>query len=80
MKRSEYLVYRGNALFVEAGSRFHEPTGQSGLGYLLMSRVDAVWQLYLFNSLMVGIRVSGTDVVLLSTIARWFVRRRGTMR
>ncbi len=51
----------------------------AGLGYALTSGTDSVWQLYLFFGVIVGIGVSGTDVILLSTTARWFVRRRGTM-
>jgi MFS family permease len=50
-----------------------------GVGYLLMSRLTSLWQLYLLYSLLVGIGISGTDVVLLSTIARWFIRLRGRM-
>jgi MFS family permease len=50
-----------------------------GVGYLLMSRLTSLWQLYLLYSLLVGVGISGTDVVLLSTIARWFVRLRGRM-
>jgi len=50
-----------------------------GVGYLLMSGLTSLWQLYLLYSLLVGIGLSGTDVVLLSTIARWFVRLRGRM-
>ena len=50
-----------------------------GLGYLLLSTVTAPWQLYLFYSLLVGIGFSTHDVITLSTVARWFVRRRGTM-
>ena len=50
-----------------------------GIGYLLMARMGALWQLYLLYGLLVGIGISGTDVVLLSTIARWFVRLRGRM-
>jgi MFS family permease len=50
-----------------------------GIGYLLMSQINTVWQLYLFYGLVVGIGVSGTDVLLLSTVARWFVKRRGMM-
>jgi len=48
-----------------------------GLGYLLMSQINTVWQLYLFYGLVVGIGASGTDVLLLSTVARWFVKKRG---
>ncbi|MFC1911681.1 MFS transporter [Chloroflexota bacterium] len=50
-----------------------------GLGYLLMSQVNAVWQLYLFYGLVFGLGLSSIDVIPLSTMARWFVRRRGTM-
>jgi len=50
-----------------------------GLGYLLMSQVNTIWQLYLFYGLMVGIGVSALDVSLLSTVARWFVKKRGMM-
>ncbi|MFC1966645.1 MFS transporter [Chloroflexota bacterium] len=50
-----------------------------GLGYFLMSQVNSVWQLYLFYGVIVGIGVSGTDVILLSTTARWFIKRRGMM-
>ena len=50
-----------------------------GVGYLLMTGVNTVWQLYLFFGLIAGIGLSGTDVVMLSTIARWFEKKRGTM-
>jgi len=50
-----------------------------GLGYLLMSQLNTIWQLYLFYGVIVGIGMSGMDVLSLSTIARWFVRRRGMM-
>ena len=50
-----------------------------GLGYYLTSQANTVWQLYLFYGVIVGIGTSGGDVSLLSTTARWFVRRRGMM-
>jgi len=50
-----------------------------GSGYLLMSQVNALWQLYLFYGLIVGIGLSGMDVLLLSAVARWFVKKRGLM-
>jgi MFS family permease len=50
-----------------------------GLGYLLMTTTNTVWQLYLFYGLIVGVGQGGMDVILLSTIARWFDKRRGTM-
>lgn len=51
----------------------------SGLGYLLMSQLNAIWQLYLFYGIVVSVGMSGAFVPLLSTIARWFVKRRGMM-
>ncbi|MFC2002477.1 MFS transporter [Chloroflexota bacterium] len=50
-----------------------------GLGIFLMSQLNSVWQLYLFYGVIAGIGISGTDVVLLSTTARWFIKRRGMM-
>ena len=50
-----------------------------GLGYYLTSQVNTVWQLFLFYGVLTGIGHSSGDVALLSTTARWFVRRRGMM-
>jgi MFS family permease len=50
-----------------------------GLGYLLMSRLETVWQLYLFFGVIFGIGLSSIDVIALTTIARWFVRKRGVV-
>lgn len=50
-----------------------------GLGYLLMSGVSNLWQLYLFYSVMGGIGASSGNVALLATTTRWFVKRRGLM-
>jgi OFA family oxalate/formate antiporter-like MFS transporter len=50
-----------------------------GLGFLLMSQVNTDWQLYLFYGLIIGIGMGAPFVSLLSTITRWFVKRRGTM-
>lgn len=48
-----------------------------GLGFLLMSRLQTAWQLYLFYGIAVGIGLSSIDVISLSTTTRWFVRNRG---
>jgi len=48
-----------------------------GAGYFLMSQINAVWQLYLFYGVLVGIGLSGADVLALSMVARWFVKKRG---
>ena len=50
-----------------------------GGGYLLMSLLQAPWQLYLFYGVIIGTGMASHDIVTLSTVARWFVRRRGMM-
>jgi MFS family permease len=50
-----------------------------GLGYLLLSRVTELWQIYLFYGVILGGGMSGIWVPLLSSIARWFDRRRAMM-
>ena len=49
------------------------------LGLLLMSQVSAIWQLYFFYGVIVGIGMSSIDVIPLTTTARWFAKRRGMM-
>jgi len=49
-----------------------------GLGCLLMSRIGALWQLYLFWGVIIPIGMSAY-IAVLSIVARWFVRRRGMM-
>jgi MFS family permease len=48
-----------------------------GLGYFLLSRVGAIWQLYLVYGVLISLGVSGMYVPLLSTVARWFIKKRG---
>lgn len=48
-------------------------------GYLLMSMIGAPWQLYLAYAMFVGLAFGSHDVLTLSTVARWFDRRRGQM-
>jgi len=50
-----------------------------GIGYLLMSQVNAVWQLYLFYGVLIGAGMGGAFVPPVSTVARWFVKRRSLM-
>ena len=50
-----------------------------GLGLMLMSGLESIWQLYLFYGIVFGIGLSSIDVISLSTAARWFRRRRGAM-
>ena len=49
-----------------------------GLGYLLMSQLSSLWQLYLFYG-VISIGMSAALVPTLSTIARWFVKMRAFM-
>jgi len=48
-----------------------------GLAFLLMSLLQEPWQLYLVYGVLVGIGVSTTDIITLSAVARWFIKRRG---
>ena len=50
-----------------------------GLGNLLMSRVTTVWQLYLFYGVLVGTGMSASEIPIVGTVARWFVKRRGML-
>lgn len=53
--------------------------GLLGLGYLLMSQTGALWHVYVFFGVIAGLGMSSIDVIALSTTARWFITRRGTM-
>ncbi len=48
-----------------------------GIGYLLMSQIETIWQFYLVYGLMIAVGVSGGLVPMISTVSRWFVKRRG---
>jgi MFS family permease len=50
-----------------------------GLGYLLTSMVSTLWQLYLFFGIIAGVGMSGVWVPQMSSVARWFVKRRSLM-
>jgi MFS family permease len=50
-----------------------------GLGYLIMSQVSAVWQIYLFYGVIIGAGMGGSFVPIVSTVARWFTKRRNIM-
>lgn len=55
-------------------------TGTSfGLGFALISQVSQPWHLYAVFALLIGLGLATHDVVTLSTVARWFERRRGIM-
>jgi MFS family permease len=50
-----------------------------GVGYLLMSQITSIWQLYVYYGLIIGVGMSTGYVTLLSTVARWFNVRRNLM-
>jgi len=50
-----------------------------GIGYVFMSQIRSVWQLFLFYGVIVGAGMGGSFVPLMSTVARWFVERRSAM-
>ncbi|NLE96282.1 MAG: MFS transporter [Dehalococcoidia bacterium] len=50
-----------------------------GAGFILVSRISTVWQLYFLFGVVIGAGVSGGPVPLMSTVARWFRARRGLM-
>jgi len=51
----------------------------TGLAYVLMYFLSAPWQLLAIYGLLVSMGLATHDVVTLSTVARWFPRRRGMM-
>ncbi len=50
-----------------------------GLGYLLMSRTNTIWQLYLCYGVIASIGFGLYWIPVASIIPRWFTRRRGLM-
>jgi MFS transporter, OFA family, oxalate/formate antiporter len=48
-----------------------------GLGLLLTSRANAIWQIYILYSTMGGLGAASFYAPLLSTLSKWFVKKRG---
>lgn len=48
-----------------------------GVGYALMFAVTQLWQLYLFYGVVIGVGIGLGWVPAISTVTRWFVKRRG---
>ncbi len=48
-----------------------------GIGYALMFTINALWQLYIFYGVIIAIGISFGWVPAISTVSRWFVRKRG---
>lgn len=50
-----------------------------GIGYAAMSQISQPWHLLVLFGLFIAAGMSTHDVVTLSTISKWFARRRGIM-
>jgi MFS family permease len=48
-----------------------------GTGYILISSMHVLWQLYVFYGLLFGTGMSGIWAPMLSLISRWFTSKRG---
>jgi OFA family oxalate/formate antiporter-like MFS transporter len=48
------------------------------ISYILLSQVDSLWQVYLVMGLLMPIAMSGCLVPVMSTISRWFSKKRAT--
>jgi len=77
------FLYAGFGIFVGWGVDRYGPKTTTmvggfllGLGLLLTSQVNALWQLYVTYGL-IGMGMSSGYAPLLSTVSRWFVQRRG---
>jgi MFS family permease len=49
------------------------------VGCFLMSQIREAWQLYLYFGVLIGFAVGGIMVPAVSTVSRWFAKRRGVM-
>jgi MFS family permease len=47
-----------------------------GLGYLLMSTLHSIWQLYIFYGIFIGICLGTSWAPVNATVSKWFVKRR----
>ena len=48
-----------------------------GVGYILMSKIDSISQLYIVYGLIVGLGLSGSYVSIMAAVAKWFQSARG---
>jgi MFS family permease len=52
-------------------------TGFLALGMVLSSQIHNLWQLYIFNGLLIGLSISASFAIPVSLVALWFTRRQG---
>jgi MFS family permease len=48
-----------------------------GVGLVLTSQVNALWQLYISYGLLLGLGISAAWSPVMTTVSRWFTKRRG---
>jgi MFS family permease len=48
-----------------------------GLGMVLCSQISALWQLYVFSGLLIGVGMGVSFAPIMATTSRWFDKRRG---
>jgi len=49
----------------------------AGIAFFLMSQVGSLWQVYLVWGLLIGVSKGCWFIPIISTIPRWFIRKRG---
>jgi len=49
----------------------------TGIGFLLMSQVNSLWQVYLIWGIFMGVGGGFCFIPIMSTVPKWFARRRG---
>lgn len=52
-------------------------TGCLALGLMLSSLIQELWQLYLYNGLLVGLSLAATYAIPVALVALWFTKRQG---
>ena len=67
-----WMVDRFGPAKVMAASSFF-----GGLGLVLTSQINALWQLYITYGVIFGIGAGGGFIATMATTARWFIKRRG---
>lgn len=50
-----------------------------GVGFILLSQINEIWQLYLVYGILLALGMSSSMVTVTTLPARWFIKRRGLM-
>ena len=52
-------------------------TGCLSLGLILSSQIQSLWQLYVFNGVLIGLSISASFAIPVALVALWFSKRQG---